>query len=502
MLSVLSGVFLASLDQTIVSTALPKIVASLSGIEFYSWVVSAYLLTSTATVIIYGKLSDIYGRKRLFILGIIIFLAGSAMSGLSQNIFELIIFRALQGIGGGAIMVNAISIIADLFPPAERGKWQGATGLVFGLSSVIGPLLGGFITDAISWHWIFFINIPIGIFSIFVLSRFLPSVSPVNETIDFRGSAVLIVAITVTMLALLTGGVHYPWLSAPILGMLAFSALMFYTFARIESGAKHPVLPPSIFRNRIFLVSIVVIFITSMVMLGSVIFIPLYFQAALGKSATVSGIMMLPLVFFMVASSAVSGQIISRSGRYKPVAIVGMLLATAGLFLLSFISPSTPDAQLLAGMAILGTGLGTSFPVFTIAVQNSVEHSKVGTATASMQFFRNMGGLIGTSLFGSLIIFLIIGNPLIAGMSVHDLENLLETGSLPDSGGSTGIDAVKSAFSSSLSVIFLISAVLSLIAFIVSLFLKEIPLRKTNAPALESIGMELASESGCTPKEQ
>jgi len=211
---------------------------------------------------------------------------------------------------------------------------------------------------------------------------------------------------------------------------------------------------------------------------------------------------MLPLVFFMVASSAVSGQIISRSGRYKPVAIIGMLLATAGLFLLSFISPSTPEAQLLAGMAILGTGLGTSFPVFTLAIQNSVEHSQVGTATASMQFFRNMGGLIGTSLFGSLVIFLIIGNPIIAGISAHDLENLLETGSLPDSVGNTSIDAVKSAFSSSLSVIFLISAVLSLIAFIVCLFLKEIPLRKTNAPAVESIGAELACESGCTPKEQ
>ena len=477
MLSILSGVFLAALDNTIVSTALPKIVASLSGVELFSWVISSYLLTTTATVIIYGKLSDIYGRKKMFLLGIIIFLAGSVLSGLSQDIIELIIFRAIQGIGGGAIMVTAFTIIADIFPPAERGRWQGVISVTFGLAAVMGPLLGGFITDAISWHWIFFINIPIGILTMAALSKFLPNVRHRGGPIDYKGSFFLVAAITSLMLGLFIGGIYFVWISLPVLALFAISAAMLFIFVGVEKKADDPVLSPSMFRNRILLVSVSVMFLTTMTFFAVTIFIPLFLQAVMGHSATSSGIMMLPMVFTNVLSSAVAGQLISRTGKYKAIGIAGIFIAFIGMCMLSFISADS--LLLMAGIALFGAGLGVLPPVLVISVQSSVEYSRIGTATASLQFFRNMGGLLGISIFGSIMIYLILGNPLAAGLRPGDLQLLLNTGDMTGLAAQNAL-ALKAALTSSLGYIFAVSAVIMLASLALAFFLKEIPLRKSH----------------------
>jgi EmrB/QacA subfamily drug resistance transporter len=385
-----------------VSTALPRIVAALGNIELLSWVVSAYLLTSTATVIIYGKLSDMHGRKKLLLLGIAVFLAGSVLSGLSQDIMQLIVFRALQGIGGGAIMVNAMAIIGDLFPPAERGRWQGVTGAVFAVSSIADPLLGGFLTDYVSWHWIFFINVPIGAFSIAVLLKFLPDSKGNGGSVDWKGSAMLTAAVVLLMLGLLAGGTYYPWLSAETLGLFGLSTAAFIAFALIEKRAEEPVLHPEIFGNGIFLVSIAVTFLAAAGMFGALVYLPLFAQAVLGMSAAGSGIVMMPMALATVAGSTVAGQVMSRTGRYRAIAIAGMGVMSLGMVLLAMLGPGSSGWELVRDIALVGAGLGTTFPVFIVAVQNAFEHSRMGVVTSALQFFRSIGGLVGTAVFGPL----------------------------------------------------------------------------------------------------
>ncbi|MES2203215.1 MAG: MDR family MFS transporter [Patescibacteria group bacterium] len=467
MLGAMLAMLLAALDQTIVSTALPKIVGELHGLEHLSWVFTAYMLASVITVPLYGKLSDIHGRRFFYLFGIAIFLVGSALSGTAQSMLELILYRGVQGIGAGAIMVNSFSIVGDLFSPRERGRWQGLIGAMWGLSSIIGPLLGGWITDTASWRWIFYINIPLGLIAFGVIYWLLPKIVHHRQEhpVDYLGAGLLACVLLPFLLAVVWGGSTYPWLSPLILGLFALSAVLLAAFLWVESRAEDPILPLRFFRNRAFSGSVAAVFFSSCGMFGAIVFLPLFAQNVIGLSATNSGLVLTPLLLGAVIASAVSGQIISRTGRYKWIIIGGMAVAAVGMYLLSMLSAQTGYWELAGKMVVTGLGMGVSFSAFNIVVQNAFEARYLGVVTATTQLFRSVGGTVGTALLGGLFNY--------------------------------GLQTQHLSFAPALDQVYVVTTVLVVCAVVASFFIPELPLRKhVPRPMIEEAGIEIEEEYG------
>jgi EmrB/QacA subfamily drug resistance transporter len=472
---------LASLDSTIVSTALPTIVGSLGGIEKLSWVVTAYLLASTIATPLAGKLGDMYGRKLVLQVALVVFLVGSALCGLSQNMTELIAFRAIQGFGGGALMVSTQAVIGDVVSPRERGRYSGLMGGVFGVSTVVGPLVGGLFVDHLSWRWIFYINIPLGLVAFVVLQRVLHTPARhIRHAIDYLGIGLLAAALSSIVLYVSLGGTTYGWWSSPMIVLLVLAVCGTAGFILVERFAKEPVLPLTLFRNRVFSVASAVGFIVGMALFGSVTYLPLYLQVVRGSSPTKSGLQMLPLMLGVLIASIGSGQLITRFGRYKIYPIVGTGVMVVGMLLLSRLSTGTSLLIASLDMLVVGLGLGFVMQVLVLAVQNAVDYSELGVATASATLFRSMGGTIGVPLFGA-----IFSNRLATELA----ERLPAGARIPEHAGPSQIDALPpairdlyvAAYAAALRPIFLLAAVIALVGFAVTWFLEERPLRQTVA---------------------
>jgi EmrB/QacA subfamily drug resistance transporter len=397
--AVMLALFLSALDQTIVGPILPRIVSDLKGVDYYTWVVTAYLLTSTVTVPIYGKLSDLFGRKPMMMVGIGLFLVGSMLSGLSQTMWQLVMFRAIQGLGAGALFPISLAVIGDLFTPRERGRYQGMFGAVFGIAFLVGPFLGGTITDTWSWHWVFYVNLPIGLLALAVIWRLLPTVRRPNASrnIDYLG-VITFAAGVVPILVGLTNAQNGDWGSVGVWGLLLIGAAFLAVFVWVESWAKEPMIPLHLFRIRTFSISMVAVFTAMFGFFGAVVFLPLWFQVVQGASATESGYKLLPFLFGLILSSIASGQIVSRTGHYKWLAVGALTLAAIGVALMTNIRADTPDLTLWSWMFLAGLGIGPSMAVFTIIVQNAVPFAELGAATSDLTLFRQIGGTVGLTL--------------------------------------------------------------------------------------------------------
>ena len=484
------GMLLAALDQTIVATALPTIVGDLGGLDHLSWVVTAYLLAATASTPLYGKISDLYGRKIMFQAAIAIFLVGSVLSGAAQNMGQLIGFRAIQGLGAGGLMAMAMAIIGDIVSPRERGRYQGYTGAVFAVSSVAGPLAGGFFVDHLSWRWVFYINVPIGLLALVVTSSVLrlPFVKRPHR-IDFLGSALLVGAVTCLLLVAVWGGSEYEWGSATIVGLAVAGAVLVGLFVIQERRAAEPVLPLRLFSDSVFTVSSGASFLVGASMFGAIIFVPLYLQIVNGASPTDSGLQLIPLMLGLIVGSVGSGRMITRLGRYKMFPVTGTAIMALGLYLLSRWDADTSRLIQVAYMAVLGLGVGLVMQVLVLAVQNSVDHRDLGIATSATSFFRSMGGAFGVAVFGAILTSRLNANLAdLPGLNGDADAAAIQSGPDAIAALPAGVrDDVIDAFANALHVVFLWGVPVAVLAFVVVWFLPELPLRNSVHVGYEAI---------------
>ncbi|MEU9480625.1 MFS transporter [Streptomyces sp. NPDC048191] len=481
--ALLLGLLLAALDQTIVSTALPTIVSDLGGLEHLSWVVTAYLLASTAATPLWGKLGDQYGRKRLFQAAIVIFLVGSALCGMAQNMPQLIAFRALQGLGGGGLMVLSMAIVGDIVPPRERGRYQGLFGAVFGATSVLGPLLGGVFTEQLSWRWVFYVNLPVGVVALAVIATALRIPRhTAHHVIDYLGTVLIAAVATCLVLVASLGGTTWAWGSAQIIGLAVLGVLLAVAFVAVERRAAEPVLPLKLFTIRTFTLAAVISFIVGFAMFGAMTYLPTFLQVVHGISPTLSGVHMLPMVVGLLLSSTISGQIVSRTGRWKVFPVTGTAVTAIGLLLLHQLDEHSPTAEMSAYFFVFGLGLGLVMQVLILIVQNAVSYEDLGVATSGVTFFRSIGASFGVAIFGTVFASR-LGDKLAAAFRGAHLPPGVNADALKsDPRGIAALPpalrpAALHAYASAITDVFLYAAPVALLGFLLAWFLKEDRLR-------------------------